>query len=348
VLTTTVKKTLLLFVFLFFAFYAQSQTGGQTVFNSLTIPTSARAAAMGGALPTIRDGDLSLALFNPALLDSLSHQKASLSYVNYFSDVNLGYAAYAHHLDSSSITLSGAIQYLDYGQFTERDASGLEIGSFNAGDYALVIGAAMPVDSLFTIGVNIKGIYSSLANYDAWGLAIDAGATYYNPEKKFSASLVVQNLGYQINGYRDNMRDTLPVNLQFAIAKQLKHAPFRFSLVFDQLQQWDLTDGQEPVTIVDPITGDVISEGNSQFGDKLMRHVIFGTEVLLGDNFSVSVGYNYRRRQELKLEDRPGTAGLSWGLGAKINKFSIAYGRAVYHLAGPSNHFTVTTRISDW
>ncbi len=347
-LTTTVKKTLLLFGLLFPALFAQSQTGGQTVFNSLTIPTSARAAAMGGALPTARDGDLSLALFNPALLDSLSDQKLSLSYVNYFSDINLGYAAYAQHLDSSNVTVSAAIQYVDYGQFTERDATGLDIGSFNAGDYALIIGAAVPVDSLFTIGANLKGIYSSLASYDAWGIALDAGATYYNPAKKLSASLVVQNLGYQFNGYRDDIRDTLPVNLQFAIAKQLKHAPFRFSLVFDQLQQWDLTDGEEPETVVDPITGEVISEGKSQFGDKLMRHVIFGTEVLLGDNFRVNIGYNYRRRQELKLEDRPGTAGLSWGLGAKINKFSISYGRAVYHLAGPSNHFTVTTRISDW
>ncbi|MDG2244982.1 MAG: type IX secretion system protein PorQ [Flavobacteriales bacterium] len=342
------KKKLLTISLVLITVVLQAQTGGQTVFNSLSIPSSARIASMGGALPTVRDGDLSLALFNPALLDTLSDQQATLSYVNYFSGINLGYASYAHHLDSLGVTVSGSIQYVDYGDFTERDATGQDIGSFSAGDYAFVVGAAVPVDSLFNIGVNVKGIYSSISTYNSWGMAIDAGATYNNPAKKFSASLVVQNLGYQFKGYRSELRDTLPVNLQIGLAKQLKHAPFRFSLVFDQLHKWDLTDGEGPVETIDPITGEVTTEGGFEFGDKLMRHVIFGTEVLLGDNFRVNIGYNYRRRQELKLEDRPGTAGLSWGVGARIKKFSISYGRAVYHLAGPSNHFTVSTRISDW
>ncbi|MCH2199556.1 MAG: type IX secretion system protein PorQ [Flavobacteriales bacterium] len=325
-----------------------AQLGGQSVFNSLDIPASARVAAMGGALPAIADGDLNLALYNPSLLDSTTHQSTSLSYVNYFSNINLGFASYAHHLDSTDITLAGHIQYVDYGNFTARDANGLDIGSFRAGDYALVLGAAKPIDSLFTAGVNLKFIYSNLESYDAWGLALDGGVTYINPKRNLTASLVVRNLGLQLDGYRDGVRDTLPVNFQIGISKRLKHAPFRFSVVFDQLQRWDLTTPEDNVVVVDPITGEVIEDNNFEFGDKLMRHVIFGTEFLLGDNFKINFGYNYRRRQELKLEDRPGTAGLSWGLGFRIKKFSLSYGRAIYHFAGPSNHFTITTSLSDW
>ena len=121
VLTTTVKKKLLTISLVLITVVLQAQTGGQTVFNSLSIPSSARIASMGGALPTVRDGDLSLALFNPALLDTLSDQQATLSYVNYFSGINLGYASYAHHLDSLGVTVSGSIQYVDYGDFTERE-----------------------------------------------------------------------------------------------------------------------------------------------------------------------------------------------------------------------------------
>lgn len=336
-----------IFVFLTVA-SASAQTGGNAVFTSLDVQASARIAAMGGSLPAVRDGDLNLAVFNPALLDSLSHQKMALSYVNYFSGVNMGFASYAHHLDSSNITVAGTMQYVNYGEFIERDVTGLETGTFNAGDYALILGAAMPIDSLFTVGVNMKGVYSNIAGYTSWGLALDAGATYYNPEREFTAALVVRNLGRAFGGYTDGIRDTINANVALAVSKKLKHAPFRFSLVYDNLQQWDLTTPFDAQTTIDPFSGEEVGGIRFPFGDQLMRHITFGTEVLLGENFRVNIGYNYRRRQEMKLNDRPGTAGLSWGLGFRINRFDFSYGRAIYHFAGPSNHFTITTSISDW
>lgn len=339
-------------IFLFFMcanIFASAQTNGSTVFNSLTIPSSARVAAVGGSLLAVRDGDLNLALYNPSLLDTNTHGMAALSYVNYFSNINLGFAAYAHHFDSLNLTMAATMQFVDYGRITERDLTGADVGNIQAGDYALIVGAAMPIDSNFTIGANLKGIYSTLAGYNSFGAAVDLSATYYNKKRKFTAAAVFSNFGYQFKGYTQDVRDTLPQNLQVGITKQLRHAPFRFSLVFDQLNQWDNSYyGTGSNQTIDPITGEVSSGTRWEFGDKLMRHVIVGTEVLLGENFAVRMGYNYRRRQEMKLSDRPGTAGLSWGLGFKIKKFQLSYGRATYHFAGPSNNFTITTRIGDW
>ncbi len=343
-----VRIVALVFLSTLYSLQLTAQLGGQSVFNTLDIPASARIAAMGGALPAVTDGDLNLALYNPSLLDSTMDQQVALSYVNYFSGVNLGFASYAHHLDSIGVTVSATMQYVDYGAFTERDAAGVETGEFRAGDYALVLGAGYRVDSLFTIGANLKTIYSNLSVYDAWGVALDGGVTYHNPKRQLTASLVLRNLGRQVDGYTDNVQDTLPVNLQFGFSKRLRHAPFRFSVVFDQMQQWDLRPPEENQVVTDPITGEIIEDSSFEFGDLLMRHVILGAEVLLGENFNLQVGYNYRRRQELKLADRPGTAGFSWGIGARIKRFSINYGRAIYHQAGPSNHFTVRTRLSDW
>lgn len=343
-----VKRSLLL-ILICAALGADAQTNGSTVFNSLSIPSSARVASVGGSLLAVRDGDLNLALYNPSLLDSSSHGQAALSYVNYFSTINLGFAGYAHHFDSLGLTMSATMQYVDYGKITQRDLSGANIGTFQAGDYALIVGAALPIDSSFTIGANLKGIYSTLAGYTSAGAAVDLSATYYNPKRKFTAAAVISNLGFQLKGYTDDVRDTLPTNFQIGITKQLKHAPFRFSVVFDQLNNWNNSFySSNSNQTVDPITGEVTSGSGWEFGDKLMRHVIVGTEVLLGENFAVRFGYNYRRRQEMKLSDRPGTAGLSWGLGFKVKRFQLSYGRATYHFAGPSNNFTVTTRLSDW
>jgi hypothetical protein len=69
---------------------------------------------------------------------------------------------------------------------------------------------------------------------------------------------------------------------------------------------------------------------------------------VITQNLNIRLAYNYRRRQELKLEDRPGTAGLSYGIGLKVSKFNLSYGRAIYHRSGPSNHISVTTAIGAW
>ena len=84
------------------------------------------------------------------------------------------------------------------------------------------------------------------------------------------------------------------------------------------------------------------------FGDKLMRHLVFGVEFLVGKNFHADLGYNYKRRQEMKVSARPGTVGFSWGFGFKVSKFHFAFGRASYHLAGGSNHFSLTTNLSEF
>jgi hypothetical protein len=79
-----------------------------------------------------------------------------------------------------------------------------------------------------------------------------------------------------------------------------------------------------------------------------MRHIIIGVEFLPIDNFYFNLGYNYQRRQELKIPGRTGMVGFSWGFGVKINKFQISYGRATYHVAGASDHFSLSCDLSEF
>ena len=324
-----------------------AQVGGQSVFNALNIPSSARIAALGGNLISVNDSDLNLAIFNPSLLNASMDGQLSMSYVNYFAGTNFGFASYARQVDSVA-TFSGTMQFFNYGQFDQTDQEGTVTGKFYAGDFGLTLGAGIAVDTNYTIGANLKVLYSSLAEYYSLGAAVDLSATYTNRMKRFTAALVAKNLGYQLITYRDGEREKLPFEIQLGISKQLKHAPFRFSVIAENLQTWDLTyvNENEPVQF-DPITGEAIQESRFEFGDKLMRHLVLGGEMLLSDNFNIRIGYNYRRRQEMLVADKPGTAGFSWGLGLRIKRFDISYGRAIYHLAGPSNHFTVTTKIGN-
>lgn len=344
----TLKTSLSLFFVLLGHFAFAQSIGGQSAYQFLNIPTSARASALGGFANAIDDGDVQLSMGNPSLLDSTQHLNLNLSYLNYFEGTNMGTVSMAYKPDSSKLTFMGGIQYLSFGAMDRIDASGVELGTFNAGDYLFQGGVALPMDSLWTIGANLKAIYSNLAQYSSFAVALDASALYSNPKRKFSASLMVRNLGQQLNSYTE-VQDSLPLDIQLSIVKQLKHAPFRFLITLDQLQRWDLSYNDPNFQeVTDPITGETSGGVNFEFGDLLMRHVTIGTELLLSDNLHVRFGYNYRRRQEMKVGSKPGTAGFSWGAGMRIKRFHISYARSTYHLAGASNQFSITSNLSDW
>jgi len=62
------------------------------------------------------------------------------------------------------------------------------------------------------------------------------------------------------------------------------------------------------------------------------------------ENLWIGAGLNYQRRAELRIEQRAGMAGFSWGFGFNARALSLAYGRDTFHLAGSANHLTVTIR----
>jgi hypothetical protein len=136
--------------------------------------------------------------------------------------------------------------------------------------------------------------------------------------------------------------------LQAGITQGLAHAPFRFNITFQNLERWDLTYEKTGSDDFNTLGEEVERSGFDIFGDKLMRHLVFGVEFLFGKNFHVDLGYNYKRRQEMKVNARPGMVGFSWGFGFKVSKFHIAFGRASYHLAGGTNHFSLTTNLSEF
>jgi hypothetical protein len=70
--------------------------------------------------------------------------------------------------------------------------------------------------------------------------------------------------------------------------------------------------------------------------------------LLIGRNLSIGAGYNYQRRQEMKVESKTATVGFSWGFGVRISKFHINYARSTYHLNGSPNYISITTCLSDF
>ena len=346
------RKSLLMIAILGLAAgQVDAQNGGYGTFKFLKYTNSARIAGLGGDFLAINDNDVTLTLANPSLITPAMNNNIALSYVNNPGGINYGYVAYARSFSKAG-NFVGSLQYINYGKFTGADAAGNLTSDFSAAEYALAVGWGRQLSPLFSIGANGKLIFSQLDTYHSFGLAVDVAGTYTSQDKSFSASLAGRNIGSQIVPYVPGQYLPLPFQLEIGMSQQLKHVPLRFSQLFTNLQRWDLTylDLTDPANIPDPITVDVKSKtGISKIADNAMRHVVLGAELTIAKVVSVRIGYNYQRRQELKIYGSAGMAGFSFGAGLRVKMFSLAYTYGNDQAGSPNrNYITLAVNLQEF
>jgi hypothetical protein len=245
-------------------------------------------------------------------------------------------------------TFGIGIMQVNYGSFTEASETGLITGSFTASDMAINLLYSRTFDSIFTIGVNVKPIYSHLYTYKSFGIAADFGFNYSHPNRLFSAGIVFRNVGTMIKPYTPDTWQNLPFEIVAGFSKKLAHAPFRIVATFHQLQNYNIyynrpTTDNSSLGLTDNSKDSKIKK----MSNEALSHVIIGFEFVPFKSFCFRAGYNYQRRNELKVEENISSVGFSWGFGIRISKFQISYGQSKYHLAGPTKYFSVTTDLDD-
>lgn len=332
------KKALNILLFGILSLTSFSQTGGDNVYEFLNLTHSAFVSSLGGSNVAIINNDLNLTYHNPGLLNSSMNNSVALNYVNYFAGINYGMAMYSRSYQGIGNFAAG-LTYLNYGSFTEADESGNITGSFTASEYAFSLIYSRQIDSLFTVGANLKPVLSHLERYTSFGVALDLGASFHNRSKLFSAGLTLRNIGMQLTSYAGEPKQKLPFEIQAGVSQRLAHAPFRFSLTLRHLEKFDLTHQYK-----NPTSSGEQTASESDLAENLLRHMIIGTELIPHKNFYISAGYNYQRRSELKVDSKVSTVGLSWGFGIKTSWIDIEFGRATYHLAGSGSHISLIMR----
>ena len=337
---------------LFFVFIidCQGQNGGREPFTFLNLPVSPRISALGGNLITVVDDDVNLAFHNPASLNPSIHTQISFNHNFHISDIQHGSAFYGHHFSKPNLTFFGGFNYVNYGELVERDIFGTDLGGFNARDLVATIGASRRIEERLSIGANIKWINSGLGRFQSNALATDLAASYVDTSRQIVATLLFKNVGVQLTPFEEGTTEDLPFEIQFGISKRLRYLPFRFSIIYQYLDRWNVLydDPNEEQSIIQ------FGEQNNEQSDAevwldtFFRHFVFNGAFLLGkkDNFRIRFGYNHLMRKELTLANVGSLAGFSFGFGLKINRFRIDYGRTTYHTAGGVNHLGIMTSIN--
>lgn len=319
---------------------AQAQQAGNFTYDFLNVTSSARVGALGGNQVGLADDDINLVFNNPAGLSSALNGQITLNYVPYVSDINIAFAAYAHHNDKIGSFAIG-MQTINYGTFDRADENGNLQGTFSAAEYAIHLNYAKSLSPKIQAGIALKPIISNFEQYNSFGLAADIGLMYKSEDQLFSAGITFKNIGSQITTYNETY-EPIPRDLQIGIAKKLAHAPFRLSITAQDLLDWKMK-----YRVYDGNGDEQTDLGNNDSSiDQLMRHMVLGLEFIPSKNFYVNAGYNHRRRKELGITDKMSTVGFSWGFGFRVYKFHFSYGSSRYHLAGSSNHFSITSNLS--
>ncbi len=319
---------------------------------------TARAAALGGSNMSIWGEDVNLIFSNPALLNASMSKQVALNYSNYVGDLNFGYVAYAHSLKQHG-TVAGGIQFFDYGKFVGYDEFGQKTNNFKANDYSINLNYAKPFqDTSFNVGVSLKTIISQYDIYRSYASALDFGITYHN-KKNLVVSVLAKNVGVVWKQYSttQTQTQTLPQDVQLGLSYKVSKAPFKVFMVYDQLLKWNLkyispidtTGKSNPFNTTDTKTDSThFQKFSKRFGsksDNLMRHITFGTEIILTKNFSLRIAYNYRRQREMTLPERRGANGLSFGFNFRVKRFGFSYSFSKMAFPGNSSIFGISATI---
>ncbi len=327
-----------------------AQSGGNSTYPFLNLVTSARIASMGGDFLAVSDNDLAVAAVNPSLLSPEMKNQLAMQFVDYYTDINYGSVYYSRTFKKIG-SFSGGIHYIDYGKFDRTNVGGDIEGTFSASEYAIQVGWGRKLDSNFSIGANLKPVFSYMDGNRSFGLGTDLAGSYHNSKRELTVSLLAKNAGRQISKDAVGELENFPFSMEIGVTKRLKHLPFRYSVIYQHLEKFDLTYADPLVDkpTIDPLTNEAVKEDKiGKFTNKLARHFIVGGEFMPSKNFSVRLGYNYLRRKELGVDTKMSTVGISWGFGLKIKQFQFNYARSANHVAGSPNYISIVANLGEW
>lgn len=325
---------------------AHAQVAGLSTLAVLDMPSDARSAALGMDYLALYDASVLQRLDNPSLL-FLPQRQVSLNVATLFA--HSAYGALAHSFDVSRIgQLTVGLRFCNYGSFEGYDVNDLPMGDFRAGDYMLVVGWGVLIDSNWAVGANVKPVYSQYDTYKALAIALDVAGTYVSDSRQFVASVAARNIGSQVMTFNNEV-ERIPFELSATCSYKLRRAPFRLYASLTELQHWDLRyeDDLNPSSTTDPFTGEVTRDSDTKvFFDRLARHLVVGVELDISSRFFVRMGYNYRQTKETQYVGNSNGSGFSFGLGLKAKRFDFSFARNNYHLSQAVNYFSLDFKIN--
>lgn len=319
--------------------------GGNSIYNFLKLPNTPQLSALGGVNVSSLSNDIGLAANNPALLSPSMHSQMNAAFNAFYDGISAYHLSLGYHHKPLNTTFLWGLNYLNYGDIPQTDASGNVFGNFRPVDWSMQLSASRQYLERWHYGITLKFIHSGYGLYKSSGIAADVGVQYLDTAHSFSASVLAKNMGTQLNRYEGTGPDDLPFDLQAGVSKRLDNSPFGFSLTLHHLHRFDIAYND---TVFNNSNG--FPNGNSGFSfDKIFRHVVLAGNIYLGDKVELALGYNYLRRKELAIGNAGnGLTGFSMGVSLLLDKLQVRYARSQYQNSTAYNQFGLNITLNKY
>lgn len=330
------------------ALITEAQTlGGSSVFNFLNLPNTPQLTALGGINVSTLTQDVGLSFNNPALLRKNMHAQFTAVFNSMYAGIKNYHGMLGYYNEKIATSFAAGIFYFDYGSISQTDVTGNVTGSFHPVDYAAQITASRSYLTRWNYGATLKFMNSNYGLYRSNGMAMDAGAAYFDSAKLFQVSLVAKNMGVQLKKYQGSAGDALPFDLQIGITKRLQKAPVQFSVTAHHLYRFDILYRDTAFNNLN--NSDQNNSSKTLAIDRFFRHFVFATQVFVGDKIEITGAYNQLRRSELNIANSAnGLNGFSIGAGVLFGKIQIRYARAYYQSTTAYNQLGINLKLNEY
>lgn len=227
---------------LFCAASAHAINEGETGFQFLTVPTAARAVALGNAFTGMR-GDITVIDYNPGGLIGFDRLDINVGHQSYFEESSLnsvavGYPFAIRHFPKTVV----AVQYKEFkAEDDARDTSGIPIGEITLHDQMIQAAAGFEMGP-WGVGGSWKYIKNKIEDEDRKNSAFDAGVTY-EPGGPFHLGASVLNVGSSKAFVED--KDPLPSLIRIGAVYEWKRVNFLSDVVQTRDKQTQPSLGAE-------------------------------------------------------------------------------------------------------
>lgn len=211
---------------------------GITAVPFLQIEPDSRSTGMGNTGVAIAD-NASAIFWNPAGLAFQNQNQISLTHANWLpsfnADLFYDYLVGTYHVEGIG-TIGGHLTFLNLGEQTRTDETGLELGRFNSFELSGGLSYGFRLSDNFALGTGLRFIYSSLADGSVSGQDINPGSSigldlsalyktdpfiFANRQASFNAGFNLSNIGPGIQ-YTDNaQKDPLPTVMRVGWAYKM-------------------------------------------------------------------------------------------------------------------------------
>jgi len=290
---------------------------GGSGFPFMRMETGARPAAMAGAFTAVPADPYGLNC-NPASLNGIEDRLASITYTDYFMDLQMGWLGYCHPVRKIG-NISASVHYLNYGELERTDILGENLGSFSASDIMLTVGLARLFREKWAYGLTFKLARSQLAEFSSEAVACDAGLILDVPSQLMHVGLAVRNLGSSLSKF-DQVWEKLPLTYRAGLSKQLAHLPLVFNI-------------------------DLIRYHHDEARTLAGFYWASGGEFTLSEHVKFRFGYHSKGSDQRLTEGSDRFSGASVGFSIRIRGYVIDYASLFSGPLKSVNHFTFSTRL---